>query len=70
MDVEVQSNFDGRWVPGFVVIAVEGPDHAPQVRLRRRSDASELPYPVPAARVRPTGIDRGGYSWTSSINVP
>ncbi len=70
MDVEVQSSFDGRWVPGFTVIAVEGSDQAQVVRLRRLSDAAELPYPVPAARVRPAAAGRGGYTWTSSISVP
>ena len=55
MDVEVHSSFSGRWVPGFTVVAVEGPEQAPLVRLRRSSDATEIPGAIPAERVRPAG---------------
>jgi hypothetical protein len=42
MRVQIRCRFDGRWVSGFTVSAVEeGPE--PSVRVRRVSDSSELP---------------------------
>ncbi len=48
-EVEVRSDFSGRWVPGFSV-AERKPEG---LRLRRKSDLHVLPAWFPTEQVRP-----------------
>jgi hypothetical protein len=48
----VRNRFDGNWVQGFEVEAIEGPEDEPRFRLRRRSDGAILPELFPEADIR------------------
>jgi len=50
--VEVRTRFDGRWVSGFRVVAVE----AGRFRIARSRDGSTLPEFFGTAEVRPLGV--------------
>ena len=50
--VEVRTRFDGRWVSGFRVVAVE----AGRFRIARSRDGSTLPEFFGTAEVRPIGV--------------
>ena len=47
-EVEVRTHFDGRWAPGFEIVAVS----RDTCLVRRRSDGTVLPTPFRAADVR------------------
>jgi len=48
-EVEVRTRFDGRWSPGFEVVACE----RDTCTVRRRSDGVVLPTPFGVGEVRP-----------------
>jgi hypothetical protein len=50
--VEVRSRFDGGWVSGFQVVAVEHTAEGETCRVRRTSDGAVLPVPFSAAELR------------------
>jgi hypothetical protein len=50
--VEVRSRFDGGWVSGFQVVALEAGAGGETWRVRRTSDGVVLPVPFPAAELR------------------
>ena len=58
--VEVYSQFEGSWVPGFEVEREEHDDSGAvtKVFLRRTADKSVLPTPFMASQVRATGRPR------------
>ena len=46
--IDVRTRYLSSWATGFEVLAVDGD----QVRVRRRSDGTALPVPVPYGDVR------------------